>query len=74
MKQCTLPRRSVQQVDVEEPDEEDDETKPRVLMIQFWNLFVEDSTLRVGSMLMIAIDSGSEVHMIPYYLVKAWTE
>ncbi len=74
MKQCTLPRRNVQQVDVEEQDEDDDETKPRVLMIQFWKLFIEDSTLRVGSMLMIAIDSGSEVHVIPYYLVKAWTK
>ncbi len=25
-------------------------------------------------MLMIAIDSGSEVHLNSYYLVKAWTE
>ena len=61
-------------MDVEEQDEDNDETKPRVLMIQFWKLFVEDSTLREGSILTIAIDSGSEVHVIPYYLVKAWTE
>ncbi len=73
-KQCTLPRESIQQVDVERADEDNDETKPHVLMIQLWRLFVAGSVLRIGSMLKIAVDRGSEVHVIPHYLVKTWTE
>ena len=72
MKNCTLPRRVVQQVEsdylVEEPNEEQ-----QVLMLQSGD-HKENDQLTTGSILKLAIDSGSELHVIPRRLVRKWIE
>ena len=72
MKQCTLPKRSVQELEAElvkEPEEEH-----LMFMLEFLKSPREDDELRVGSTLQIAVDSGSEVHAMPYKLVKHFVE
>ena len=64
MKQCTLPRRVVQEVEAELV--EDTEEEHLMFMLEFGKSSSRtEDELRVGSILQIAVDSGSEVHAIP---------
>ena len=74
-KTCTQPRRAIQQVDAEYPDdEEQEEEEHRVLMLtMLMKAYETENTLSIGSILKIAVDSGSEVHVIPKYMVEVWS-
>ena len=69
MKQCTLPRRVVQEVEAEHV--EDNEEEHLMFMLELGKPPREEGDeLCVGSILQIAVDSGSEVHAIPYKMVR----
>ena len=66
MKQCTLPKRSVQELEAELVEEPEEEEEHLMFMLEFLKAPREEDELRVGSTLQIAVDSGSEVHAMPY--------
>ena len=68
MKQCTAPRRTVQELEAEEAElvEDDEEGEHVMFMVESAKPLVDEGELHVGTKLMIAIDSGSEVHAIPF--------
>ena len=74
MKQCTLPKRSVQELEAELVEEPEEEEEHLMFMLEFLKAPREEDELRVGSTLQIAVDSGSEVHAMPYKLVKHFVE
>jgi RNase P/RNase MRP subunit p29 len=71
MKNCMAPRRVVQQIEGDYLADGDEEQN--VLMLTT-NGYKEKDQLKIGGTLKLAVDSGSELHVIPRRLVQDWIE